>query len=80
MAFTNSTKILLLVALTATTLPAAGIAKPNSYPGENSKFKSNDPAVIAQQRAEQQKRIEDRKKRREEKRLERLNRKKNRSN
>jgi len=80
MAFKTSTKVLLLITLTATTLPIMSIAKPNSYPGENSKFKSTDPAVIARQKAERQQRIEDRKKRREQRRIERLNRKKNRSN
>ena len=80
MAFRNTTKTLLLVVLTATALPVAAIAKPNSYPGENSKFKSNDPAVIAQQTADREKRIEERKKRREERRLKRLNRKNNRLN
>ncbi len=80
MAFGTTTKTLLLVALTATALPAAAIAKPNSYPGENSKFKSSDPAVIAQQKAEQKQRFEERKKRREERRFKRLNRKKNRLN
>ncbi|MFY2824805.1 hypothetical protein [Ruegeria sp. MALMAid1280] len=49
MRISDLTKTLLLVALTATTAPAAAIAKPNSSPGENSKFKSYDPAVIAKQ-------------------------------
>ena len=80
MRVSDLTKTLLLVALTATALPATAIAKPNSYPGENSKFKSSDPAVIAQQKAERQRKIELRKQRREERRQERLNRKNNRSN
>lgn len=73
------TKTFLLVALTATALPATAIAKPNSFPGENSRFKSSDPAVIAQQKAERQRRIELRKQKREERRRERLNRRNNRS-
>ncbi len=80
MCFSDLTKTLLLVALTATTAPAAAIAKPNSYPGENSKFKSTDPAVIAQQKAERERRIELRKQRREERRRERQERRNNRSN
>ena len=80
MAFKIPTKTLLLVAAAAAALPLAAIAKPNSYPGENSRFKSSDPAVIAQQKAEQQQRFEERKKHREQKRIERQNRKKNRSN
>ncbi len=80
MRISDLTKTLLLVAVTATTLPAAAIAKPNSYPGENSKFNSTDPAVIAQQKAERQRRIELRKQKREERRRERQNRKNNRSN
>ena len=80
MRVSDLTKTLLLVALTATVLPATAIAKPNSYPGENSKFKSSDPAVIAQQKAERQRKIELRKQRREDRRRERLNRKNNRSN
>lgn len=80
MAFRNSTKTLMLVILAATALTVAATAKPNSYPGENSKFKSNDPAAIAQQKADREKRIEERKKRRQERRLKRLNRKTNRLN
>ncbi|WP_419739880.1 hypothetical protein [Ruegeria sp.] len=79
MRFFNFTKILLVVAASATAANTAS-AKPNSYPGENSRFKSSDPAVIAQQKAERQQRIDKRKERRERRRQERLNRKNNRSN
>ncbi len=79
MRFFDLTKILLVVAASATAADMA-FAKPNSYPGENSRFKSSDPAVIAQQKAERQQRIEERKARREQRRQERLNRKNNRSN
>ncbi len=79
MRFSDLTKTLLIVAATATAADMA-FAKPNSYPGENSRFKSSDPTVIAQQKAERQQRIEERKARREQRRQERLNRKNNRSN
>ncbi|MBO9435399.1 hypothetical protein J7394_14370 [Ruegeria sp. R13_0] len=79
MRFSDLTKALLIVAATATAANTA-FAKPNSYPGENSRFKSSDPAVIAQQKAERQKRVDERKARREQRRQERLNRKNNRSN
>ena len=80
MTFAKSAKALLVLTLLATAAPIVAEAKPNSYPGENSKYKSSDPEVIAQQKAERAKRIEARKKRREEKRLKRLNKKNNRSN
>ncbi len=73
------TKILLVLAATALAADTA-LAKPNSYPGENSRFKSSDPAVIVQHKAERQKRIDERKERREQRQQERLNRKNNRSN
>ncbi len=79
MRFFDLIKILLVVAASATAADMA-FAKPNSYPGENSRFKSSEPAVIAQQKAERQQRIEERKERREQRRQERLNRKNNRSN
>ena len=79
MNFFDLTKILLFVVASATAADKA-LAKPNSYPGENSRFKSSDPAVIAQQKAERQQRIDERKERREQRRQERLNRKRNRSN
>ncbi|EEE37599.1 hypothetical protein RKLH11_1435 [Rhodobacteraceae bacterium KLH11] len=60
-------------------MPAVADAKPNSYPGENSRFKSSDPEAIAQQKAERAKRIELRKQRREERRRKRLERRNNRS-
>ncbi len=77
MRFSDLIKTLLVVAATAA--PVAVAAKPNSYPGENSRFKSSDPAVIAQQKAERQRRIELRKQKREERRRERLNRRNTRS-
>ncbi len=79
MRFFDFTKILLVVVASSTAADTA-LAKPNSYPGENSRFKSSDPAVIAQQRAERQQRIDERKERREQRRQERLKRKNNRSN
>ncbi|WP_050602129.1 hypothetical protein [Ruegeria sp. 6PALISEP08] len=71
---------LIVLALLTGTTPDAAMAKPNSYPGENSKFKSSDPAVIAQQKAEQGRRRELRKEKKEERRRERLERRSNRSN
>jgi hypothetical protein len=71
---------LLVVAILATNTTTTALAKPNSYPGENSKFKSVDPAAIAQQKVEREKRIELRKQKREERRRERQNRRNNRSN
>lgn len=76
----NTTKSLIVLAILATALPVVSVAKPNSYPGENSKFKSTDPAVIAQQKAERQRKIELRKQRREQKRQERLLKRNSRSN
>ncbi|WP_170572271.1 hypothetical protein [Ruegeria atlantica] len=80
MILVKSAKTLLVLVLLATALPTESAAKPNGYPGENSKFNSSDPAVVAKQKAEREKRIELRKKRREERRLKRLNKKNNRSN
>ncbi|WP_298847625.1 hypothetical protein [uncultured Ruegeria sp.] len=71
---------LIVLALLAGTAPDATFAKPNSYPGEHSKFKSNDPAVIARQKAEQTQRRELRKQKREERRRKRLEQRTNRSN
>ncbi|WP_299643873.1 hypothetical protein [uncultured Ruegeria sp.] len=55
------------------------MAKPNSYPGEHSKFKPNDPAAIAQQKAAKDRRQELRKQKREEQRRKRLDKRANRS-
>ncbi len=73
--FVQTTLILTALALIG---PNAALAKPNSYPGENSKFKQNDPAALAKWEAERAKRIELRKQRREERRRKRLNQKSNR--
>ncbi len=80
MTLTKKAQTLLLLLALAVTAPVVTYAKPNSYPGENSKFKTNDPAVIARQKAEREKRIELRKQRREERRRKRQNRRNNRSN
>lgn len=72
-------QILFVFVLLAGASPDAVSAKPNSYPGENSKFNSNDPAVIARQKAEQKKRREMRTQKREDRRRERLERRNNRS-
>lgn len=80
MTFKTTAQSMLLLALLASWIPATSVAKPNSYPGENSKFKASDPEVEARRKAQKQKRIEQRKQRREERRLRRLNRQNNRSN
>ncbi|WP_037309865.1 hypothetical protein [Ruegeria halocynthiae] len=80
MTLSDLAKALMLLSLLAIAAPTAAVAKPNSYPGENSKFKTTDPVEIAKQKAERAKRIELRKERRKQRRLERLKRKNNRSN
>lgn len=80
MSLASITKALMLLSVLAITAPTAAVAKPNSFPGENSKFKTTDPVEIAKQKAERAKRIEQRKERRKQRRLERLNKKNNRSN
>ena len=75
----STAKHLIVLTLLATVSPAAAVAKPNSYPGENSRFQSTDTAVIAQQKAERERRIKLRKQRREERRRERLKKRNNRS-
>ncbi|MEM7091307.1 MAG: hypothetical protein AAF496_17275 [Pseudomonadota bacterium] len=76
----NLIKNLLVIALAASAIPAAASAKPNGYPGENARFKSSDPAVIEQQKADRQKRIERRKQRRQERQRARQERRDSRSN
>jgi len=71
---------LMIATVLVSTATGASYAKPNSYPGENSKFKSQDPAAIAQQKAEQQKRIDLRKQKRQQRKRERLEKRNNRSN
>ncbi|CAD0185279.1 hypothetical protein RUESEDTHA_02165 [Ruegeria sp. THAF57] len=78
MTFTRLTRTGLILLMLAAIAPADAYAKPNSYPGENSKF--NSKSAVAKWEAERSKRIEERKKRREEKRLKRLNKKNNRPN
>ncbi|NOC44333.1 MULTISPECIES: hypothetical protein [unclassified Ruegeria] len=74
----------LILSLTVSAFPAAmspdfALAKPNGYPGEHSKFKPNDPAAIARQKAAQDTRQELRKQKREERRRKRLDKRANRS-
>ena len=79
MTLATSAQYLLVASLLITALPAVSVAKPNSFPGENSTYKA-DPAETARREAERAKRIKERKKRREERRLKRLNKKNNRLN
>ena len=74
------TRTFLILLMLAALSPAQTWAKPNSYPGENSKFDHKDPDAVAKWQAERAKRIEERQKRREERRLKQLNQKNNRSN
>ncbi|AXT25735.1 hypothetical protein D1823_03500 [Ruegeria sp. AD91A] len=67
------------MAFPAATAPEFAMAIPNSYPGEHSKFKPNDPAAIAQQKAAQDRQQELRKQKREEQRRKRLDKRANRS-
>ncbi|WP_171212675.1 hypothetical protein [Ruegeria sp. HKCCA5426] len=78
MTSTRLTRTGLILLMLAAIAPADAYAKPNSYPGENSKF--NSKSAVSKWEAERNKRIEERKKRREEKRLKRLNEKNNRPN
>ncbi|MBO9410404.1 MULTISPECIES: hypothetical protein [unclassified Ruegeria] len=78
MTITQITRTFLVLLMLAALAPADAYAKPNSYPGENSKF--NSKSAVGKWEADRAKRIEERKKRREERRLKRLNEKNNRSN
>ena len=80
MTLTRLNRPFLILLMLAALAPADSWAKPNSYPGENSKFDHKDPDAVAKWQAERAKRIEERQKRREERRLKRLNNKTNRSN
>ncbi|NOD77318.1 hypothetical protein [Ruegeria sp. HKCCD4332] len=74
----NLVKSLVVLVLLAGTTPSEVCAKPNSYPGEHSKFKNNDPEAIAEQKAEQKRRKELRQQRREERKRKRLEKRTNR--
>ncbi|WP_171234499.1 hypothetical protein [Ruegeria sp. HKCCA6837] len=74
----NLVQSLIILAFLTGTASDEAIAKPNSYPGEHSKFNSNDPAAIAEQKAEQKRRKELRQQKREERKRKRLEKRTNR--